>query len=405
MSSSQGFSFSHILRTLPFLRPKKSMLQRRVNHLRKFISYAAEDLSTPAHDVDYSRLHMTWVIPDFKPGAGGHMTIFRIVRYLEEFGHKVDFLIQNPTEHETGEEAHESINDHFQPFNGKVTLFKETFPEVTGDALIATDRFTCYPVNAMNGFTRKFYFVQDFEPSFYPMGSEYLLAEATYHLDFDCLCAGDWLHKIMSERYGRWSMSWPLAYDHAVYNSSPDIPRIENRIAVYARYATPRRAVELIYLALDILQQRGVDFEVAFFGQNLGKLDVEYPHSDHGLLNAEGLADLYRRAAIGVVFSATNHSLVNKEMMACGLPVLDLDLENVRAVFPNECMAFATPTPDGIADQLQTLLEHQQERQRLHHAGLKYVQPFSWENSARLIEKALRTRVNYALTGGGHGEA
>lgn len=70
---------------------------------------------------------------------------------------------------------------------------------MSGDALIATDRYTCYAVNAMEQFRRKFYFVRDYEPLFYPAGTEALLTEATYSFDFDCLCAGEWLHNIMSE--------------------------------------------------------------------------------------------------------------------------------------------------------------------------------------------------------------
>ncbi|GGB48506.1 hypothetical protein GCM10011316_20800 [Roseibium aquae] len=325
------------------------------------------------------------------------MTIFRIARYLEEFGHSVSFLIQNPSEHKSGEAARVTINTHFQPFNGKVELFSGETPEASGDALIATDRFTCYPVEAMGGFFRKFYFVQDFEPSFYPVGSEYLLSEATYHFDFDCLCAGEWLNRMMRERYRRWSVSWPLAYDASVYGPGDGtVKRSDGRIALYARYVTSRRAVELALMALDILQERCVAFEVDFFGWDLGHLDVSYGYRDHGVLDGPQLAALYRQAAVGVVFSATNHSLVNKEMMACGLPVVDLDLETVRAIFPEGCMAFAQPTPEGIADRLQSLLEQPQQRDALRTAGEAFVNDLSWEKSARIVEAALRERVSLA---------
>lgn len=379
---------------------KTSPLQRRARHLDSFISYTPTRLAAPTDSVDLNRLRITWVIPDFVPGAGGHMTIFRIAHFLESFGHRVDFLIQNPTQHAKAEDALATLRRDFIPLNGSLSFLGDTLPEVVGDALIATDRFTCYPVNAMGGFIRKFYLVQDFEPSFYPMGSEYLLAEATYAFDFDCLCAGEWLHRLMVGKYGRWSMSWPLAYDPEVYRPSLTCARQKDRIAVYARYVTARRAVELIFLALDILSERGVEFEVDFFGLELGPLDVGYEYRDHGVLDGPALAELYRGATLGIVCSATNHSLVNKEMMACGLPVVDLDLPNVRAIFPEDCMAFASATPEGIATALQDILRSRSEQERLRSAGLAYVQQYSWENSARLIEAALKERIQLALSGG-----
>lgn len=378
-------------------RPRKTAFDRQIGNLKSYIEYAPAGGQPPIAELDLSRLSITWVIPDFIPGAGGHMTIFRIASYLEQFGHEVKFLVQNPTEHKSEAEVLQTINTHFQPFNGSVQLFEGHTPLAAGDALIATDRFTCYPVEAMRGFIRKFYFVQDFEPAFYPAGTEALLTEATYHFDFDCLCAGDWLHKKMSVDFGRWSVSWPLAYDNEVYNlNAPQVARHPARIAMYARYVTPRRAVELAFLALEILHRRGVDFEVDFFGWKLGDMNLPFVYRDLGVLNGEELAKLYRNSTVGVVFSATNHSLVNKEMMACGLPVVDLDLDTVRSIFPSEAMAFAKPTPEGIADKLEQLLKDPQERERLRLNGLSYVQDLSWEKSARMVEGAIKERVQLA---------
>ncbi len=381
---------------------RKSPLELRVEHLKSFISYEPSSERRPIGSTELARLRVVWIIPDFAPGAGGHMTIFRIASYLERFGHQVRFLIQNPSFHKTPQAAAETINRHFQPFLGEIELFTSNVPDVEGDALIATDRFTCYPARAMSRFVRKFYFVQDYEPDFYPAGAEALLTRATYSFDFDCLCAGDWLHRRMTEEFGRWSMSWPLAYDEGTYNlGSHNRERQRNRIALYARYVTPRRAVELAFMALELLQKRGIEFEVDFFGSQLGKLSVNFAYRDLGVLSGEELARVYRDATVGVVFSATNHSLVNKEMMACGLPVIDLDLETVRSIFPANAMAFASPTPEGIADQIELLLTRPAERDRLRDGGMAYVRALSWEKSARLIETALQERVRFALEQGG----
>lgn len=377
---------------------RKSPIEMQVEHLKKYVKYHPTNGVPPIGTTNMDRLRICWIIPDFLPGAGGHMTIFRVASYLERFGHDVRILIQNPAVHSSPQAALESINRHFQPFSGKVEFFNDVAPDVEGDALIATDRFTCYPANAMMGFVRKFYFVQDYESDFYPAGSESLLTDATYHFDFDCLCAGDWLLKQMSEKFGRWAMSWPLAYDSSVYNCrQPQNTRAPNRIALYARYVTPRRAVELAFMALEILNERGINFEVDFFGWKLGKLSVGFPYRDHGVLNGLELASLYRAATVGVVFSATNHSLVNKEMMACGLPVVDLNLETVRSIFPPETIALAEPTPEGIADRIEYLLGNPIACDSLRNAGLAFVQDQSWEKSARMVESAIKERVRLAV--------
>lgn len=381
-------------RVFAFGSSKKSHLERQVAHINTFVQYEASGGLPPAQPFAPKRMDITFIIPDFRPGAGGHMTIFRIASYLEKFGHNVRFLIQNPSVHKSGSAARETINAHFLPFSGSVELFSGKTPTASGDALIATDRFTCYPVKAMGQFRRKFYFVQDYESLFYPAGTEALLTEATYSFGFDCLCAGEWLHKIMSQKYGQWSMHWPLAYDNTVYLPRRDeSSRPTTRIALYARWVTPRRSVELAFMALEILKKRGVEFEVDFFGWKLGPLEVSFPYRDHGILDGARLAELYRDSTFGVVFSATNHSLVNREMMACGLPVIDLDLETVTSIFPADTIALAKPNPVSIADVMERLLKNRQEREALSLAGKNHVAHLSWENSARMVEKAIQQRI------------
>lgn len=380
------------------VQPVASDLYSRVQYLRRFVDYTDQDPIAPEAlpNINDKSLKLNWVIPDFVPGNGGHMTIFRVASHLEKLGHEISFLIQNPSVHKSGADAFKTINEHFQPFSGDVDLFENELPVRRGDALIATDRFTCYPVRAMTGFRRKFYFVQDYETQFYPMGTEALLSENTYHMGLDCLCAGDWLANMMSEHYGLWARSWPLAFDAGVYNTSEYVVRNEERIAFYARFVTPRRAVELGMMALDLLHQRGVRFHVDFFGWDIGHLDVQYSYTNHGVLTAQELGNLYRRSALGVVFSGTNHSLVNKEMMACGTPVIDLDRPNVRAIFPDNVIQFVKPEPVSIADGIGLLLRDDERRSELSEAGSRHIEGLSWEASARQVEAALIERLQSA---------
>ena len=398
---SQIFSNEAIRQILKLLKrnfdrklfPPGIVLSNRAQSISKFISYTSQPYRGPREKFDPSNMKICWIIPDFIAGAGGHMTIFRIANKLESFGHDVTFFIQNPSVHRSGKDAAATINTHFQPFLGKVELLDAELPIIEGDALIATDFFSCYPVRALAGFRRKFYLVQDYETLFHPMGARSLLAEDTYTMGFDCLCAGDWLADIIRQRFNGWAMSWPLAFDPDVYFPRREGTRSERRIAFYSRFFTERRAVELGMIALDILYSRGERFHVDFFGYPVTGLKVRYPYTDHGVLSPSALGDLYRSADLGVVFSATNHSLVNREMMACELPVIDLDIDSVRRVFPDNAVWRVKPSPEAIADGIQHLLNSRACREKLTAGGLAHIEGLSWEKSARLIESALAERI------------
>src|SRR5207249_2717381 len=117
-------------------------------------------------------------------------------------------------------------------------------------------------------------------------------------------------------RYGARASRFTYAYDPGVYTTAGGGPRAGDRVAFYARTKTARRAVELGLMALERLAARVPALVVDFFGGAPRQLNAPYRYVDHGVLDDKGLADLYRRATLGVVFSATNYSLIPHEMMA-----------------------------------------------------------------------------------------
>lgn len=341
-------------------------------------------------------LDIHWVIPDFLPGMGGHMTIFRMVRFLEEMGHKQTVWLRSPARRRAPEQVQAEIMEHFQPTSPSVGFLEDRHPStMMGDVVIATDRWTAYPVAAMERFKARFYFVQDYEPFFYPIGSEFYLAEQTYRLGLDCLVCSRWLEEKM-RGFGNWTGRCHLAFDHETYFSQANLPNCSNsvpRIAFYARYATSRRCVELGMLALELLRRQGVRFEVDFFGSEFLEIEVDYPYVNHGILNHGQLAELYRRATMGIVFSATNYSLIPNEMMACGLPVLELDVESNRSEYPTGCIELVEPEPIAISNAVASLLRDPEKRASLARAGLQWTAQLSWSQSAKELESAIRTRL------------
>jgi hypothetical protein len=90
----------------------------------------------------------------------------------------------------------------------------EDLERVSGDVVIATDRMSAYPVLGMRKFTKRFYFVQDYEPFFFAKGTSAVLTEQTYASKhaFACICASPWLEDMMIEQ-GNPAISFPLAVD------------------------------------------------------------------------------------------------------------------------------------------------------------------------------------------------
>jgi glycosyltransferase involved in cell wall biosynthesis len=349
--------------------------------------------------LDLRSLDLHWILPDAATGSGGgHMTIFRHVRFLEQQGHRQTLWLRPPWFHETPEDARLTIETFYQPIGERVQVafLPDEVGSLSGDAVIATDFWTAYPVLAMGRFRERFYLVQDYEADFHPRGAAYQLARNSYTFGLKTLCAGPWLFNKMKTEFGCWAHQWDLAYDREHYfphtERAPGGPATGSgttpSIAFYHRPSTPRRAVELAVAALRLLHGRAVSFHVHFFGEPLSETPA-YPHTDHGTLDAAGLGALYRACDLGMVFSATNYSLIPLEMMACGLPVLELDSDCARSVFAEGTLFLAQPDPTAIAQALEAALASAERRRQVAEQALSFIAGLEWERSSRTLEQGL----------------
>lgn len=352
-----------------------------------------------AHDATYDPhcLNIHFVIPNFGIGGGGHMTIFRIVRLLEKLGHNLTIWIFSSDNSVIDiDERYRSILLYYQTIKAKIRNLKgEEFFKAEGDVVVATSWDTAYPVVSATNFKRRFYFIQDYEKEFYPLGSKAILAEFTYNFNLDCICASPWLQDLMEQKYKRWATHFFLAADRTIYypvEGRPANNRI--RIAIYSRLFTERRAVELIFMALEQLYKEGIDFQADLFGiDSVMFATSTFPCISHGVCSAEYLGELYRQCDIGIVFSLTNYSLVPQEMMACGLPVIEFDTDSTRHIFPEGVVMFAGPSVKDIKDKIRLLIEDVDLRLSIAKKGLEWVRRFSWEQAARIIEGAFIDRL------------
>ncbi|MCC5651790.1 methyltransferase domain-containing protein [Nostoc sp. XA013] len=273
---------------------------------------------------------VNWYLPSFENAFyGGVMTILRTADYLlQKGGMHQRFLI-------CGEAKADIIfGNIIQAFPGLKTcevIVLNTAQAIDNiqpaDFSIATLWTTAYVLLKVQNTGLKFYFIQDFEPLFYPAGSTYAQAEATYRFGFYGIANTISLKNIYESEYGGKSIHFTPCVDTKVFYKD-DISRKDNpkRIFFYGRPGHPRNAFELAITAMRQLKNRyGSNIEILSAGANWKPEDygLEGVIENLGLLTYEATGDLYRSCHIGLSMMMTKHpSYLPFEMMACGVLVV-----------------------------------------------------------------------------------
>jgi hypothetical protein len=335
---------------------------------------------------------VAWVTGPPGAGSGGHTTMFRMASALEQAGHRCILYLVDP--HGWALEQHERTIRSWWPWL-KAEIRSAADGLDDSHAIFATSWDTAYTVLASPARGKRFYFVQDFEPWFYPQGSEALLAESTYRFGFHGVTAGRWLADVLSRDYGMPAESFDFGRD-PVYALDPAVaPQTRTGVCLFSRPGTPRRATELALMALDLFAARHPEVDIHLFGD--GVKDLPFAVTDHGLQTPAQLSDLYNRCIAGVVLSATNVSLVPHEMLAAGcIPVVN-DAEHNRIVLDNQHVAYAPATPFELADVLCSLVERSpQERAGAAVAAAASVEGASWNDAGAAVVRIVGSAVESA---------
>jgi glycosyltransferase involved in cell wall biosynthesis len=336
------------------------------------------------------RLHLAVVVPPFSLGSGGHGTIFQLIRRLEDMGHTCSIWLHDPAEMlgaRSPAAVRRLIREWYAPVSAPV--FKEFEEWYGADVAIATGWSTVYASLLLDRCRCRAYLINDHEPDFYPASAEAIWAADTYSLGLYGISASRWLRDLLAARYGQEGTWFRLAVDHSLYHRYP-VGRETDLVTLYARTWTPRRAVALGLLALQELHARRPEVRLSLFGHD-GELDPGFPHEELGVLPPDALARHYAEATVGVSLSLTNYSSIPQEMMACGLPSVDVGGGSAEAEFGADgAMEFADPDPLSIADAVERLLTDETLWRRRSDAGIEHVRSATWENAALQVERGLR---------------
>lgn len=358
-----------------------------------FISHAPfgvlySDSNPPCNTVN-------WFVPPIGYGSGGHLNIIRFIKLLESDGFESRIIVTNEFRAYDSKKISSQIAAWFAPVKAKVYLHpQEEIP--AAHIAVATGWQTAYPVKNFLGSAHKFYFIQDYEPFFYPLGTEYFLAEDTYRFGFTGIALGSWLAATLHEQYGMRMHEIGFSYDEDLYmpqpaSSSPG----PKQLLFYARPETPRRAFDLGILALSAVKEHIPSVEIILVGGDLGRYRLPFSFKNYGRLPIAELPRLYSRCDAALVLSMTNLSLLPLEIMACGCPVISNCGPNVEWMLNETNCKLSPPTVSSLAEAIIAVISDEHERNRLIDNGLDYARSTSWQREADKVAKIFRKTCNY----------
>lgn len=339
---------------------------------------------------------INWFIPSFTHAYyGGIYTILRCADYLHTAkGVENRFIVVDEVPPEQIKKAIATAFPNLARVKVRVVTTEEKLAKLDpADASIATLWTTAYYVLKFNRTRRKFYFMQDCEPLFYPAGSTSAQVEATYRFGFYALANTQSLKAIYEQEYGGLAQSFtPCVDTHVFHPAAHAQPPGPLKVFFYGRPGHPRNGFELGAAALHQLKTRlgsrvmiysaGAEWQSAEYG-------LEGVVENLGLLSYEQTADLYRTCAAGLVMMFTKHpSYLPFELMASGaLVISNYNPATTWFLKDGENCLLSEPSASCLARTIETGLLETALRQQITAMALENIRTHHarWEGQLARI--------------------
>ncbi len=341
-----------------------------------------------------------WFVPNFDHlSFGGIFTIFRFIEKFSKEGVENRIIIYDKPSFDVAK-LERQIGEKFPSLeNYEIIIFDHASQDVNDlpecDIAICSFWVSAYLLLKFNKTKRKYYFIQDYEPLFYPGGSTYALAESTYRFGFRGLVNTPGLLAAISQRYGMEGISFVPAVDKSVYYPDESKTKEKIRIFFYARPNNPRNAFNLgINIMKQLLEKYGDRIEIITAG-------AEWKESAYGLRgkitnlgllkSIEEVAALYRSCDIGFVYMLSKHpSYQPFEFMASGMAtVTNNNEDNLWLLKDGENCLIAEPSPAFMSEKIGMLIDNKKLRSHIQQSGLNSVVN-DWEAQLDLIWDAVK---------------
>lgn len=336
---------------------------------------------------DSGKTKIAWVMPHPGKGSGGHRTIIQNVNALIRAGYECDIFVEEDGV-STSQMVKDKINEWYDPCDAGVYVgfdIKKNY-----DLMFATGWQTIDFVRKLSA-KKKAYFIQDFEPWFFPMGDQYIITENSYRYGFLPVTIGKWLaHKMQSE-YNSPAEYFDFGADINVYKPLENIKK-ENAICFVYQPEKPRRCDYIGLKALKLVKEVRPDVQIYLYGSNM-PANFEFECKNLNIIPVKQCNELYNKCKVGICMSASNPSRIPFEMMAAGLPVVELYKENNLYDLPDEGVLLAEPTPEGIASSIIYLLDNPDIAKKMSDFGKHYMKDFPLQRGFEQFLKAVNDMI------------
>ena len=317
---------------------------------------------------------IAWIIPHPIKGSGGIRTIVYNANFLVKCGYECDIYVEEDYV-STNEIIRDRIIDYYGEclcevyvginFRKKYDLAFATFSVLTPDYLYYMD------------VPKKCYFIQDFEPWFEPMGGLYLDMERTYRYKFQGISIGKWLCNKISSEFGSPMNYFNFCADLSIYKKLDNVKK-EKAICFIYQPEKARRCSYLGLRALMLVKKVRPDVKIYLYGSALTQ-ELPLECENLCIINVEECNKLYNKCIAGLCISASNPSRIPFEMMAAGLPVVDLYRENNLYDIPDTGVLLADTSPEAIATALIKIIDDEKLQEKMSKAGNRYMQDYPIE--------------------------
>jgi glycosyltransferase involved in cell wall biosynthesis len=317
------------------------------------------------------------VIPDFSGPSGGHRKIFSVCEGLERAGKTVKIYVYSSR---SASVIKKDIARFYCNLNAEVEVYG-----LRVDAhshLIVTQWKTAYDARLVSFSGQIVYFVQDFEPMFFAVGSDYMRSLACYGLNYQIICYGEWVAAKLRDDLGVSATTIPFTMDKDVYRP----PLVEGfrdiDILLFARPSQDRRCFDLISEGLKLLKSRHPNITIGLFGETAYD-DPGFDYRNFGVISdLNELAELYHRAKVGICYSPTNPSQLGYEMLACGTGLVDVKIKHSELNFAGDSfVSYCIGTPESMVEACERLMHDPAELARRRDLGYQFIRAMPTDDS------------------------
>jgi GT2 family glycosyltransferase/glycosyltransferase involved in cell wall biosynthesis/uncharacterized coiled-coil protein SlyX len=350
-----------------------------------------------------------FILPIEEPGGGGHV-IWQEAEAMQKMG--VDVRILNHSTYKN------SFIRNF-PSLESYTIFIEE-PEQTHeilekfDAVVASVFHSLYWMKNPTGTPRspiRGYYIQDFEPDFFPKDAENYKAawgSYTYFPDLIRMTKTEWNRNIIKDRIGVDCSVIGPSIDIDLFQprnrDKPDWPDRPLRIATMVRPSTPRRAPDMTMRVLKELSIiHGKSIEIFVFGcrpddPKFLDLVTDFPFKHAGVLTRPQIASLLNDIDIFADFSVFQAmGLTAMEAMSCGAAVVVPKEGGAESFARDEInsLVIDTCSEEACLTAMDRLVKDEQLRNRLQQKAIGDICQYFPEKAAlKILSTLFRSKSN-----------